>query len=227
MNTEKEKELNKIKGKRLKECRGKMRQSVLAEKLGYTANYISMMENGDRPIDWNKAVEIAKILNVNPAYIMHQSDFMYPTNPGNSPYHYASSGNDCTISILGSEDRTDFYFLNFLILLGYEIRFDVVFIQNATMHPIECRISDLYKFSLIDEKCIVKDAENAVMHECVIKAVRVDDMELSYSEFCFLIHRIYAHIEYTLNGIRSLKEDFYDLKMSAIKSNVFPYNLEK
>lgn len=226
MNTEKEKELNKIKGKRLKECRGKMQQSVLAEKLGYTANYISMMENGDRPIDWNKAVEIAKILNVNPAYIMHQSDFMYPTNPGNSPYH-CNSSDDCTISIIGSEDRTDFYFLNFLISLGYEIRFNVVFIQNTMMHPIECRIADLYKFSFWDERCIVKDAETAVMHECLIKAVRVDDMELSYSEFCFLLHRMYAHIRFTLNGIRSLQEDLSDLKMSQIKSSFFPHNIEK
>ena len=226
MNTEKEKELNKIKGKRLRECRGTMQQSVLAEKLGYTANYISMMENGGRPIDWNKAVEIAKILNVNPAYIMHQSDFKYPTNPGNSPYH-CNSSDDCTISIIGSEDRTDFYFLNFLISLGYEIRFNVVFIQNTMMHPIECRIADLYKFSFWDERCIVKDAETAVMHECLINAVRVDDMELSYSEFCFLLHRMYAHIEFTLNGIMSLKEDLRVLKMSQIKPSFFPHNIEK
>ena len=109
-------EINKKRGKRLSECRNhrNMTQVQLAEICNISDKYLSMMECGQRPIDWDKAVLFSKALDVSASYIMCESDI-------------ASIGKQYHITDLENYGSTDRFFLWFLRSYCCQLRFIVVY----------------------------------------------------------------------------------------------------
>lgn len=69
--------LSKEKGKRLKEARtdAHLTQPQLGKMAGYTPQFISAMENGKKNLSFEAAHNFAKILHVQPEWLLAESDF--------------------------------------------------------------------------------------------------------------------------------------------------------
>lgn len=69
--------LNHETGKRLKEClkNNHITQSDLAQKSGYTPQYISYIVTGRKKLSTDAAIAFAKILNIRPEYLLCHDDF--------------------------------------------------------------------------------------------------------------------------------------------------------
>lgn len=201
-----DRELNTLRGKRLKECRllRDFTQDQFAEMVDNSVNYISMLENGKRLIDWNKAIEYAKILNVNPSYIMCKSDIL----------QQGRKQETLDNEEFGNLDAT---FLQFLLLFGHTITFQVVklydhediarrVLQNKPPFQIEATLYQLREFSLSDYHCKLQKDET--LSEVVIVGVLLDGVELSYGGFVFMIDHLYDYIGFTIDSIEHFKNEY-------------------
>lgn len=188
--------LNKLRGKRLSDCR-KLRdltQQELAEKSYLTVNYISMMENGKRSIDWDKAVLFAKILDVSADFIMCQSDIVDNTGK------YQKALDEDTFG------KCDSLFISFLESTGYKITFNVVKSRDKDKNPIRASLDQLSCFCLSDSHC--KYTSQDKTSEVLITEVYINGVTISYGAFVFLINRIYDYLRFTLDNIKDFKFDF-------------------
>lgn len=188
-----DKNLNKIRGNRLKRCRElrKLTQAQLADTVGFTDKYINMLENGNRPIDWNKANTFSKVLDVSAEYLMGQTDVV------------SCSYNSAAI-ISDSFTARDHLFLKSLEATGHSIVFKVVNFHDTDRSLHNISLSMISEFSLSDIHCTYTDVAG-IKHESIIKEVELNAHTISFAHFVFLINRLYDYTDYTLNSI----QDFY------------------
>ena len=200
--------INIERGKRLKECRElrKLSQQGLADKAGYESyQSIYNFEAGIRPLDWDKAIALAKALKVKPEYLMCESD------------NIDGRCNQTTFDI-DNYGEIDVTFLHLLSLLGFDLSFIVVKlnydgndfeIKNGIPHfdnlKITVPVSNLKDICFSDYHC--KICENGKMCEAAIVGVMLGEVELSYKDFCFWVNRIYDFIEFSLLNIKKCSKD--------------------
>ena len=211
--TENDSELNKKRGLRLKECREyrKLTQEKFAEEYGKSTTYLSMLECGQRTINWNKAQELADILSVNPAYIMLESDNMLR---GQHSRGYEE---------FGSIDES---FIRFLIASEHTISFCVVVLYDGKKPnektlsngltvtdwnslKLKVQMNDLKEFSLSDNHCMLQ-TENG-LSECLITDVCIDGTTMTYGHFVYHIYRLYDYINFTINSLKDFEADIENL----------------
>lgn len=200
---------DKCRGMRLKECREyrKLTQEALAEALNVSTNYISMLERGQRLIDWNKAVKFAEVLNVQPSFIMRETDLMIDNN---------------NLSFMNKNtEKRELFFINFLMSMGYEITFHVIKLYDGAL-PEKLKNNDLQEniwdslhinvdidcligVNLLDPHC--KLQLNGSVSEVVIHKVTINDIVLSFGCFTVYIKKLYSIICSTLLDIKSTKKD--------------------
>lgn len=204
------KELNKKRGKRLRECRElrNYTQDALGSEIYLSGKYISMLENGYRPLDWNKAHLIADILNVNASYLMCKTDLL-----------------SCISRPVLDSDTfgcSDKYLLNFLISIGYVLEFYIVNLHDGKKPEIKnipsgerydysslqipVGLDALSAFSLSDIHCraIIDDEEI----EAVIVAISINGYKLNYGKFCFWINRLYDYIYFAVDSLKEWNNDW-------------------
>jgi len=193
-----DKDLNRIRGNRLKKCRElrKLTQAQLADAVGFTDKYINMLENGNRPIDWNKANTFSKVLDVSAQYIMGQTDIV------------SCSYNSAAI-ISDSFTARDHLFLKSLEAAGHTIVFKVINFHDTDRSLHSISLSMISEFSLSDIHCTYTDV-TGIKHESIIKEVEFNSHTISFAHFVFLINRLYDYTDYTLN---SIQEFYYDLSV--------------
>ena len=192
-------DINKKRGERLKIAREayrpKLTQEKFAELCHYSAgSYISEFENGRRDITWDHAVKWAEILHVSPAYLMCETD-----NPKNAPF----AADDLT-----TFGDSDIILLGFLIHRGNIIKACVRLLSDhgkmietkwgnqRVYDSIETPWGNLRDYTFSDSRCIYLDGESK--HEAIITDVILNGRKLPYSAFCFMIHRLYDYIDFTL-----------------------------
>lgn len=215
-------ELNKKRGKRLQKCR-KMKnltQSELAQMVGYEhPNSISQLENGARPIDWNKAIPISKCLNVNPAYIMCESDLMAA----------GSRQTTIDIDIFGARDVL---FLRFLIASGHSLIFHVIRLYDERpakengidysgselrLLEIDSTIDNLKELCLSDAHCKLQTDDQT--SEVIINGVTLDHYRMSFGHFVYTVNRLYDYIHFTLDNIKMFHDD-YDYQINGVDYSI-------
>ncbi len=218
-------ELKKERGKRLKICRELrgLSQRALEHKAGYGSiekvkgNYISMLERGDRLIDWDKAKLFADILNVNPAYIM-----------GDCPT--IKNGYSLNVLDLDTYGLSDKLLIKFLMAAGHDIIFHVVDLNDGKQPIkkysnlfnkyyddwdsllIDASIDDLEKFCLSDNHCeLIKKIDNSdetILFNVLIQFVTIDGYKMPYSLFVFSLKRFYDYIDFTLSSLKDYSLDY-------------------
>lgn len=200
--------INIERGKRLKECRElrKLSQQTLADKAGYESyQSIYNFEAGIRPLNWDKAISLAKILKVNPKYLMCESD--------NISARFKQISFD-----VENYGEIDVAFLHFISLLGFDLRFIVVPL-NYDGNDLEEKngkfsfenikftvpVSSMIDFCFSDYHC--KICENDNMHEAAIVGVLFEKEELSYKDFCFFVDGIYEYIKFSLLNMKKASRE--------------------
>lgn len=203
---------NKKRGLRLKECR-KLRnltQEELSERLNFSTNYLSMLERGERNIDWDKAKIFAEELNVSPAYIMCESDI-------------AEKNHSIPITDIDTFGDNDLRLIKYIITLGYTLTFHVRKLYEdrepitkefyGKKIPIyksleyDLSIEQISEFCLSDYHCLVH--ENDTFYEAIIIAVTINNTRLSYGLFVFTINRIIDYLRFTFDNIAEFQHDFF------------------
>lgn len=187
-----DRELNTLRGKRLKECRKhrNLTQAQFAEKVNNSTNYISMLENGKRLINWDRAVEYGEILNVNPLYIMCKSDHIEKKKE---------------FEKLKYGKTEDFLFLQYLSLT-YDIKFYVERISNKGKSDTICvGIDELDELSITDP-IYCKLVEDDITYEAIIVSVEVDGIEMPYWWFAFTIVNLGKYIRSTFDNMKETLE---------------------
>lgn len=220
-----DKDIHKKRGKRLRECRKlrKMTQEQFAEAIGKTVNHVSMMENGERTINLERAIKFAKILNVSPRYIMLETDLMLERNGSYTSGNYT--------------DNADRSLVQLLLDLGYEVYFYVVKLfdgkmPDVTKHPatsirwvrngeikelpspytdwntlrIKTSLDQLQDFCLDDPKC--KLCEDGMISQVVIEQVVMNDITMDYGMFAFITGRLVDYVKYTIDHLHDFMFDF-------------------
>lgn len=206
-----EKELNKKRGKRLSDCRKakNLTQKELAKKVGYAhPNTISQLENGSRPLNWNKAVVLARGLDVNPAYLLCDSDIKDPERIQKT----------LDLDTFGTQDKL---FINYLIAADHDLKFHVVRLYDGKIPKKrvsfgkefddwesleEITTFDKIKdFCISDEHCML--SEDGMTAEIAITKVSIDDIVLSYGQFSFWMDQMTAYIEHIISSLNSFKRD--------------------
>lgn len=193
---------NSIKrGQRLQTARkaAGLTQQELAEKANYgTCNYISMLETGRRVIDWDKAREFAKILNVSAAYLMGETDNMNGLkswddigvdSSGNSDklfllFLQSQGVNISFICIYPLEERNDF-------IAGKKGDYEKIPRHEVPFNNIAFNLWDIYAFT-VDE---------TGRHETIIESVKVNQQIIPYGAFCQFISQIYDHILFDISKV--------------------------
>lgn len=207
---------NKKRGSRLKSCRElrNLTQEALSEAVHLSTNYVSMLERGDRVIDWDKAKLFSEVLNVSPAFIMCESDIV-------------ERGRRQTTLDLDTFGERDLLFLHFIIAAGHSISFHVVRLHDGKK-PLErefhgqkyydwsslqeeVSISQLEEVCLSDAKCKLREGDT--LSEVVIVSVTLNNTKLSYGEFVFTVNRLYDYMDFSLGGVREFKSDYEYLTM--------------
>lgn len=188
--------LNKKRGKRLQECRKlrNMRQQELADIAGYeSSNYISMLENGVRSLTWDKAVPIAKALDVNPAYIMCETDFLYD--------RWGRDVNN-NFNVPCDPDRM---LIDFLLSEGHNIAFHVVQVGSKKE---ECAVSfdQITGFTFVDSRIVFTDKSGK--HEGIIDYVTVDKFNIEYPFFSFYMMQLEDFISNSVTKIKNARDNF-------------------
>ena len=190
-------------GARLKECREfrKMTQEALAEALNVSTNYISMLERGQRPIDWDKAVKFADVLHVSSDFIMCKSDLMIPNKE--LAEHFKTH---C---------MRDELFVGYLMTAGYDIIFHAVKLYDGSdklpednnFISTQARINELEGLDLSNPRCKVH--QEGITSECIIYSVYINDMYMTFGQFGYYMNRIYDYISFFIpyawasNGYRA------------------------
>ena len=211
---------DKNKGARLKVCREYRgyTQEALSELAEVSTNYISMLERGERSLDWNKAVKFSEILNVSPSFIMCESDLM--TN---------DSRRHTTLDI-DTFGVVDIAFLNFLAVSGHDIIFHVINLFDGkkpnikkiggrdvddwdSLH-ISASLDELSSFCLSDPHC--KLIKNEKESEVIIREIVFDGYAMTFGKFVYTINRLYDYIHFTLDSLKDFDNDLnlqkgYDL----------------
>ena len=215
-------------GKRLQTARkaARMTQAELATAANYeSGNYISMLERGDRRITWDKARTLGKALNVNPAFIMGETDLMSGT-----PWKI-ENGND----IIGT---TDFMLVNLIDAIDNDIRFVCVYTgveSTKALFDDDCKYDDLERktvyvfdvisFSLSDYRCIVCDSTGK--HEAIIESVIVNGKKISYGAFVDHMVQLFEMIQSFVSYIKVAPNRETPLDktiMEEIIKSVFDYH---
>ena len=199
---------NNKRGSRLKECRElrHMTQEQFAKKVACSANYISMLERGDRVIDWDKAVRFAEILDVSPSYLMCESDIVDQSQTL-STYDFKT------------QRAKDTLLLNYFLASGHTLSFHVVRLFNEN-EPLEkdfhgdkhldynalqeeVSLDQLDGFCLYEARCKLRDGDT--ISEVVIVNVTLNDTRFTYGEFVFLIKQICSYMDFILKDAKRLK----------------------
>lgn len=205
-----ENDSNKKRGIRLRECREyrKITQETFAEMVDKTPNYISMLERGERQIDWNKAVEFAEVLEVSPSFIMCETDIMIK----------GKKRETLDFDVFG---EMDLLFVRFLVADGHNIVFHVINLYDGQEPPerqlhettyydwralyIDASIDDLREFCLSDAHC--KLQQNETLSEVIIIEVTVDGYKMTYGRFVYMVNRLYDFIRFSVDNSKNDNED--------------------
>lgn len=202
-------------GRRLYSCIKKkgLKEGTFAEKVNYTEKYISDLVVGRKKIDWNKAVLFADILDVNPAYIMCETDII-------------RKGKEYIPTDLQSFGAQDNLFLQFLMAAGHSIVFHVVKLYDGKLPDIkkinskafgkrtitdwkslqiDVELSDLQNMCLSDPRCKYIDGDYT--SEVIIQDVSFNGIRLSFGRFVFIINRLYDYMQFTLANIKEFMDD--------------------
>ena len=202
---------NKKRGSRLRECREyrNLTQEALSELVNVSTNYVSMLERGERPIDWDKAVKFSEALNVSPAFIMCETDII-------------SIGSRQTTLDLDTFGVSDLLFVKFLIAAGHDIIFHVVNLYDGkqpskmealgrtwdnwrSLH-IDTTLDNLREFCLSDAHCKLQAGET--LSEVIIHEVTLDGHTMTFGRFVYTVNRLYDYIHFTLESIKSFEDDY-------------------
>lgn len=215
---------NKKRGSRLKECRDlrNLTQEDLAEAAHVSSNYISMLERGERTIDWNKANEFAEILDVSANYIMCKSDIAEK-----------SRWRD-TFDLLNWGPQ-DLLLLKYLLAAGNQITFHIVRLYDNNKEPVEREwygqkywdytdLQESVTLDQLDELCLsdatCKLIDGNTKSEVVIVGVTVNRAKLTYGEFVFTINTLTSYMNYTLHCIGDIKED-HDSRVLGMDGEIY------
>lgn len=213
-------DINKKRGLRLKQCREakKLSQQKFAEIVNCSTNYISMLERGERPIDWDKAHEYAKQLEVSPDFLMCKTDIA----KGYSKYIPVD---------LNTYGVIDLAFLQFLLAAGHSLSFNVVRLRGEPFKEKTVKfcenkhtvidwgkmeevvsLDQLKDICLSNPRCILQEGE--AFSEVIIRGVTLNNNRLSYGEFVYTINRLYDYINFTLESIERFRSD-YKMQMAG------------
>lgn len=192
------KEIQKKQGMRLKECREwrELSQQEIAEIVGYDVKYISMLETGARPIDWDKAYKFADALSVNPEYIMCRSDNLAKKHTFE---HSAYASIDSTI-------------MQLIICNNHEIQFVCIpYYQTTDAEKKEKLILNyshnaFEHFSFDNPICQFNDGET--IRELIIEEVIIDNKRISFAHFAFVCTQINDYVDFTINRLYNSQFDY-------------------
>ena len=212
------KEVNKEKGRRLRECRKlrNMTQAALAEVLERTDKYISMVETGDRDLHRNLAHAVSSILNVPEAYLLCETDSILHTN---------------TLLHADSYAISDDLLLRFLGRIGYTIEFYAIreftgtYDEDGNLALVTLKPDQLIDFCFSSPLCKYESDEGII--NITILDVSINNYRLPFATFIFIINRLYDFIRFTFDSINSFVNDYAMLKNSndAIRA-AFPSHID-
>lgn len=196
--------LTKMQGERLTRCRKyrNLTQQQLGDLCNFSKEYISQLEHGKKPIDYNKAMRFAEKMDVNPNFIMCKSDFI--ESSGHYDYDNYLDIDNC--------------FLAFLRLFGFRIEFDVYnYLDSEKDRTIKrVPLEDMQGVSMGSTKTKYKDGD--IIKDIMIKSVYVNDCKLSYPAFSFTIKRLYDYIEFTFDNMKNFIFD-YDYSKAVVSAD--------
>lgn len=198
-------EIAKKRGARLRSCRNKLRltQSQLAEKLNISPNYLSMLERGERLIDKDLAFEFAKNIGINPFFLTCDSDnYTLQDYPSAETY------------INDSFTTRDNLIISFLVLSGIKIEFICFTCFRDEIEYKTLQYDQMLNVSFSSPNCKVK--LNDEIMEMYIESVVINSVKVSFGLFRFLINRVYDQILNIADNIQEIKKDYemissYDL----------------
>lgn len=196
----KKEKYNKEIGNRLKYCR-KLRgytQESFAEKTNYSEKYISMLETAYKPMDKEKANIFASILNVNPDYLLCESDIIDKDMAEREKHRIDKSH-------LYVQDEC---FLYLLKSLGYEIQFEIIPFLSINTSKKTVNIKDLEGIDLSHHICYFIDGDTK--SECSIRNIIINNNKIPFENFFFIVKRIYDYLYFTMDRI---DEFSFDLDM--------------
>lgn len=193
---------------RIKECckhRG-IDRNKLSVIMGYSRSYIDTLLSGGNRLTEEKVLEFATALNVNPKYLMCETDIAMPLDQ------------DETAHVIPC---TDNFLLRHFESLGHTLLFHVVRLRSdekpKTINAFgkefvnwesikETATLDMLKdFTLSDPHCVLEDTEGKA--EVIISDVTVNGTQISFGAFVFLVNRINDYIDFTLSNIGQFRTD--------------------
>lgn len=186
--------IDKKRGTRLKECREyrHLTQQELARVVNYEPHYICMLEKGDRSINNKIASRIGAAVNVNPAYIMLESDII-------------NLNTKSSFRTLPLDQSPDYFLLKALCGYGYEIFFMAVTYdqreKETDNEPIKVAMDDLISFSLNDSHCIIKCEGDTEVHEAIITHVFIDGESYDFHELSHRLNWLKSNIGYAFKKL--------------------------
>ena len=236
-------DIYKIRGERLKDCLRGMHYNIFADMVTdflsedtrrieiYSANrlqtisaeYVGMLINGKRHIDWNKANLFADVLNYNSNYPYNDINPNYIMGYESTMRKSISHNSTLDLDTFGTQDRL---FIEFLIAAGHEIVFHVIKLDdgkqpvtkeifNRTVYfwdkiEINTSINNLQDFCLSDAHCKLKEQyiDDAIISSVIIRSVSVDNYKMPFGLFVFTVNRLVDYMDYTFSSLRDFKNDY-------------------
>lgn len=187
-------ELEKMIGKRVKECRNAagITQQELADKCDFKSgeSYISTIENGTNPLSYKAAEKIGTALGVSADYLMFKTDRKHPRSMYGETYF--------------TEDQK---FLECLLQRAYDIKASVILIYEEKQPKKLVSINEIDGFDFGDPHC--KYRTPVSVHEAIITDISVNGFQMPFYIFCFIMEMMYNYIDYTLDNIHTFAEQFF------------------
>lgn len=189
--------LNPEQGKRLNECLKKRRltQKELAEKSGYTPQYISNIIVGKKNMSEDSAKVFSKILNVRKEYLLCDDNFMTTTEFINSEYAFW--------------DARDTSIMNILKLIGVSTGL-VFFSPELDIETIkECKVKGSF-----DRPCsfLLEDAAGQE-HSAILESISITFEEkqstISVGQYLAFCDHIYNYIGFALQQLVEQNDGTY------------------
>lgn len=186
-------ELSKKRGNRVRACRkaAGIKEWKLADMCGFKSGekYISRIETGYNLLSQKAAEKIGAALHTPVDYLMCRTDSKYPT----------SFNDDSALT-------EDSLFLKYLLLRNYELQANIVLVYEKNQPQKTVPVHALSGFDFCNSHCVYDNGDGR--QEVIITDMAINGFQMPFHVFCFAMTTIYRYIDFTINSIPDLVEDF-------------------